>query len=68
MIKIVKQTMAKIETGRRVMPNATPEAEFEPDVTPVSVAEVALSRDDPTLGSLLGFYIDTKSTVSRLEH
>lgn len=50
------------------MPNATPEAEFEPDVTPVSVAEVALSRDDPTLGSLLGFYIDTKSTVSRLEH
>jgi hypothetical protein len=40
------------------MPSAMPDDEFEPVVTPDSVVVVALSRDDPTLGSLFGFCRD----------
>ena len=52
MIKIVTHMRAYPLTGRRVISSEMPDEEFDPDVTPVIVVVVELSREDPTRGSL----------------
>jgi hypothetical protein len=49
---------AYILMGRRVISSEMPDDEFDPAVTPVIVVVVALSREDPTRGSL--FYRSEK--------
>lgn len=52
-----------MRTGTKVAKRVEREAELEPVVTLSAEVEVELSREEPTLGSLLGFWEDVPSAL-----
>lgn len=66
---MMRQTTEYIRIGAKVMPNAAREAESLPeDVRWPAVPPVALSRPEPTRGSLGSFgYVNERGVLARRE-
>lgn len=61
-MKTMKHMTAYTATGTKVINRVEKEEELEPETAFSADVEVELSREDPTLGSLLGsFYPDSGS-------